>query len=82
MVAGEHVVGHRQRREQLAHARVLARVAGVGEVAAHEHGVGRGVERRDGGDGGGERPVGRVVAEADVGIAQLGQHLAQVLVSS
>ena len=41
MVPGRRVDRHRQRRQQFARALVLARVAGVRDVAGHEHGHGR-----------------------------------------
>ena len=55
VVAGEHVHRHRQRREQLAGALVLARAAVLGEVAAHEDRAGRGIQRGHRAHRGGQR---------------------------
>ena len=75
VVARQHVDGHRQRREQLAHALVLRRRGRVGEVAADEHRVRARPQRQHGRDAGGQRLRRPAVAgpDEDVRVAELGE---------
>jgi hypothetical protein len=73
VVSGQHVHRHRKRREQLAHALVLASARIGDQIAADQDGIGWGREAKDGLDRGRQRPRRAAVAapDDDVGIAEL-----------
>jgi hypothetical protein len=78
VVAGQHVHGQPKRRQQLGYAPVLGVAAVVGQIAAQQQRVGRGVQLGDRADGGAKRLRRPQVAgaDADVGVADLSQdHL-------
>ena len=78
VVAGQHVDGHRQRLEQLADELVLGGVGVLGEIAGHHHGVRERLELEHRRDRAGERGRRALVVrpEPDVGVAELGDHVA------
>ncbi len=78
VVAGQHVHGHGQRRQQLRRALVLGRERAVGDVAGHQHRVRERPHREHLLDRGGQRRGGPLVLwpDVDVRVAELGEERA------
>ena len=74
VVAGQLEHRHLKRREQLVRPRVLGGIAGVRDVAGDEHRGRRRAQLEHARDGRGQRGLRRVVVEADVWVADLGQE--------
>ncbi len=76
VVSGQRVDGHRQGREQLAGALVLAPRTRLGDVARHHNGVGRRPQRAHRADGGGDGTgrSGVAGADLDVKVGELGEQ--------
>ena len=76
VVARDRVDRDGERREELAHARVRARVSVLGEIAGDEHGVGLRVERDERRDRRLERAGGAEVVRAglQVQVGDLGEE--------